>query len=210
MDGMKLVLLGKPMAGKGTQSAILAKKLQLPHISTGEIFREEVKKGTALGKEAKAYLERGDMFPTPKTVEMYKGRLEDPHGFILDGAPRTMEEAQILDKLVSFDLVIEIGISDELIIQRTLQRRLCRGCDAIYGMNFPAKVQGVCNSCGGELYTRSDDTEETIRHRLQVYHDETEPLIAHYTLKGNYAKVDGNGKPEDITAGLLDLIETVK
>ncbi len=184
--------------------------MNIPHISVGALFREEVEKGTALGKEAKAYLEKGELFPADRTVAMYQEKLKDPKGFILDGAPRREEDAEILDKLVSFDVVIDVHVSDDLVVERTVQRRMCHGCDAIYGVDFPPKKEGVCDACGGELYQRKDDTEKTIKHRLEIYHGDTEPLILRYKEKGVYVRVNGEAKVDEVHASILAAIETVK
>lgn len=189
---MKLVLLGPPGSGKGTYSSRIAKEFEIPHISTGDLLREEVKKGTELGERAKEYMNRGELVPNEIVLEILKQRLQQPdceRGFILDGFPRNLEQAKILGTIATIDLVIYLDVPDEIIIERLSNRRICRECGAIYNLkSMPPKVPGKCDVCGSELYQRDDDKPETIKNRLEVYREQTKPLIDHYKEKGILAE----------------------
>ena len=179
--GMKLILLGAPGAGKGTQAEILSAKLGIPTISTGNILRAAIKEGTSIGLEAKSYMDAGKLVPDSVIIGIVAQRLEQPdcaRGFILDGVPRTIGQAQALDQAgVTFDHVVSIEISDGEIEERMTGRRVCQSCGAPYHVKAkPPKAEGVCDTCGGPLVQRADDKPETVRHRLEVYHAETEPL----------------------------------
>jgi adenylate kinase len=187
--GMKLILLGAPGAGKGTQAEILSEKLGIPTISTGNILRAAIKDGTPTGLEAKRYMDAGQLVPDEVIIGIVAQRLSQPDcekGFILDGVPRTIGQAEALDAAgVTFDHVLSIEISDQEIVERMAGRRVCQNCGAPYHVKAkPPKQEGVCDSCGGPLVQRDDDKAETVLHRLEVYHTETEPLKNYYQNKG--------------------------
>lgn len=207
---MKIVLLGPPGAGKGTQAEVLTKKLLVPHISTGDMFRAAIKNGTAMGIEAKSYMDRGQLVPDEVTVGIIKDRIAQSDcsgGFLLDGFPRTIAQAEALDKLLEdkggLDAVLNISVPLEKLVERLTGRRMCRKCGAIYHMlyNAPAK-DGVCDACGGELYQRDDDKLETVTNRLDVYEAQTAPLIGFYEQQGKLFTVNGD---QPINAVLADL-----
>ena len=207
---MKIVLLGPPGAGKGTQAEVLTKKLLVPHISTGDMFRAAIKNGTAMGIEAKSYMDRGQLVPDEVTVGIIKDRIAQPDcsgGFLLDGFPRTIAQAEALDQLLAdkggLDAVLNISVPLEKLVERLTGRRMCRKCGAIYHMlyNAPAK-EGVCDACGGELYQRDDDKLETVTNRLDVYEAQTAPLIGYYEQQGKLFTVNGD---QPINAVLADL-----
>ncbi len=185
---MKIVMLGPPGSGKGTYSSRLSKKLGIPHISTGDLLREEVSKGSDLGKKAKEYMDKGELVPNEIVLEILKQRLQQPDcekGFILDGFPRNLEQAKILETITKIDLVIYLDVPDEIIIERLSNRRICKKCGAIYNLKtMPPKVPGKCDICGGELYQREDDKPEVVKRRLETYRKETTPLIQYYREKG--------------------------
>jgi len=190
---MRLIILGAPGSGKGTIAAELTKKYNILHISTGDIFRANIKEKTPLGIRAKEYIDRGDLVPDSVTIEMLEDRLSQPDcdaGFLLDGFPRTIVQAEELEKLlaqknVAVDAVISIIISDEEIKSRISGRRVCISCGASYNIPFkPTKVEGICDECGGEVIQRQDDKPETVLSRLQTYHEKTQPLIDFYKAKG--------------------------
>ena len=187
--GMKLILLGAPGAGKGTQAEILSAKLGIPTISTGNILRAAIKEGTPVGLEAKSYMDHGKLVPARVVIGIVAERLEQSdcaNGFILDGMPRTIAQAEALDEAgITFDHVISIEISDEEIEERMSGRRVCQSCGAPYHVKAkPPKTEGVCDACGGPLVQRADDKPETVRHRLEIFHAETEPLKGYYENKG--------------------------
>lgn len=187
--GMKLILLGAPGAGKGTQAEILSAKLGIPTISTGNILRAAIKDGTPVGLEAKSYMDHGKLVPDRVVIGIVVERLEQSdcaNGFILDGVPRTIAQAEALDEAgITFDRVISIDVSDEEIEERMSGRRVCQSCGAPYHVKTkPPKTEGVCDACGGPLVQRADDKPETVRHRLEVFHAETEPLKGYYENKG--------------------------
>jgi adenylate kinase len=190
---MRLIILGAPGSGKGTIAAELTKKYGIVHISTGDIFRANIKEKTPLGIKAKEYIDRGDLVPDSVTIDMLEDRLSQPDcdaGFLLDGFPRTIVQAEELDRLlaqknVAVDAVISIVISDEEIKSRITGRRVCISCGASYNIPFkPTKVEGICDECGGEVIQRQDDKPETVLSRLQTYHEKTQPLIDFYEAKG--------------------------
>ena len=186
---MKIIMLGAPGAGKGTQAKKIAEKYGIPHISTGDIFRANIKAGTELGQLANQYISKGDLVPDEVTLAMIKDRLAEDDcakGFILDGVPRTIGQAEAIDKAgITFDKVLSIEISDGEIEERMSGRRVCQSCGAPYHVKArPPKVEGVCDACGGQLVQRADDAAETVRKRLEVYHAETEPLKGFYEGKG--------------------------
>ncbi|GII66381.1 adenylate kinase [Sphaerisporangium siamense] len=205
---MRVVLVGPPGAGKGTQAQFIASNLSIPKISTGDIFRANVSGGTELGKLAKEYMDRGDLVPDEVTIAMVRDRLSEPdaqEGFLLDGFPRNVPQAQILNKMLaefgtSLDLVLELVVDDEEVVRRLAGRRTCRSCGKVWHVVFdPPATEGVCDACGGDLFQRDDDREETIRHRLEVYQDQTAPLIRFYADEGILRGVDATGPVEEIT-----------
>ena len=209
--GMKLIMLGAPGAGKGTQAEILSAKLNIPTISTGNILRAAVKAGTPTGLEAKSYMDAGKLVPDSVIIGIVAERLEEAdcaNGFILDGVPRTLPQAEALDQAgVKFDHVVSIEISDETIEERMSGRRVCQACGAPFHIKSrPPKVEGVCDACGGKLVQRADDQLETVRHRLEVYHSETEPLKGYYENKGILTAVDNQPTIEDTTRVIVEAL----
>ena len=209
--GMKLILLGAPGAGKGTQAEILSAKLGIPTISTGNILRAAIKDGTPIGLEAKSYMDAGKLVPDSVIIGIVAQRLEQPdcaNGFILDGVPRTIGQAEALDKAgVAFDHVISIEISDGEIVDRMAGRRVCSSCGAPYHVKAkPPKQEGVCDSCGGPLVQRDDDKAETVLHRLEVYHAETEPLKGYYEGKGVLSPVANQATIEATTDVIMEAL----
>jgi adenylate kinase len=209
---MKLILLGAPGAGKGTQAEIISDKYSIPMISTGNIIREAMKIGTPMGASAKSFVEAGKLVPNDVVVGIIRERLaydDCRNGFILDGFPRTIPQAEALDELhISLDKVIDIDVPDSEITARMTGRRVCVACGASYHIMFkvPAK-EGFCDRCGGELIQRKDDSPETVVERLKVYHEETEPLKEFYAKKGNLTTIAGTGDIKDITAAVLAALE---
>ena len=184
---MKAIIFGAPGAGKGTYSTRMQNQLGVDVIAMGDIFRESVKQNTELGKKVKSYVEKGALVPDAVVVEVLKDRLSKVpkgKGFLLDGFPRTIEQADTLEKIVKIDVILQLDVPDKIIIERLTSRRLCKNCGAVYNIRFlKPKKEGVCDKCGGSLYQRADDNEEVIKNRLQVYKTQTEPLIAHYKKK---------------------------
>ncbi len=198
---MRLVLLGPPGAGKGTQAVVISKRLSIPHISTGDMFREAIKAGTALGRQAEKFLQSGSLVPDDVTTGLVQERLSRPdcqQGFLLDGFPRTLGQAEALDAWLAgrdarLDAVLDIAVGREELLQRLTGRRVCRRCGAAYHLQYnpPAKA-GRCNSCGGELIQRDDDTATTVARRLDVYNRQTAPLVAYYQGRGLVREIDGS------------------
>lgn len=197
---MNLILLGPPGAGKGTQAAMIVEKYNIPHISTGDIFRENIKNGTKLGKKAKAYMDKGELVPDGLVIEIAEDRLrkEDcKEGFLLDGFPRTVEQAVALDAFLAdegkkVDHVLDIDVDKPELLKRITGRRVCQACGATFHVTgMPPKVEGVCDKCGGELIQRADDTVETAENRIEVYNSQTKPLLDYYDRAGNIAHLDG-------------------
>ncbi len=206
---MRVVLVGPPGAGKGTQAQFIASHLSIPKISTGDIFRHNVSTGTELGKQARAYMERGDLVPDEVTIAMVEARLAEDDaqaGFLLDGYPRNLPQAETLRKLLAewdtrLDIVLELVVDDDEVVRRLSGRRTCRRCGRIWHVLFePPAREGRCDDCGGELFQRDDDSELTIRHRLEVYAKQTQPLIAFYADEGILLGIDATGPVEEITA----------
>ena len=197
---MKIIMLGAPGAGKGSQASRIAKEYQLPHISTGDIFRANLKEETELGKRAKSFMDKGELVPDDITIAMLLDRIhkEDcKNGYILDGCPRTIPQAEALKEALAkkdekIDLALDVEASDELIIKRMAGRRTCPACGAIYHIvTLPPKTEGICDRCGADLIQRKDDNEETVKNRLKIYHEVTEPLISYYKKEGILEEIDG-------------------
>ncbi len=213
---MRLILLGPPGAGKGTQAVGIVKAFGIPHISTGDIFRKNLKEGTELGVRAKSFMDKGLLVPDELVVEIVEDRLKEndcEEGFLLDGFPRTLVQAKELDVVlgrmnISMDNVVNIEVDKSILIGRAVGRRICRGCGATYHVEFnPSAKEGVCDLCGGELYQRSDDNEETVSKRIQVYVDQTQPLIEYYSNQGILIDIDGK---QDIAKVTADIGEALK
>lgn len=209
---MNIIMLGAPGAGKGTQAEVICDRLNIPTISTGNIIREALKTGTEMGLKAKSFMEAGQLVPDEVVIGIIKDRLakdDCQNGFILDGFPRTIPQAEALDKMgVVIDKVIDIEVPDEKIIKRMSGRRVCEKCGASYHLEYkkPAK-EGVCNSCAGTLVQRKDDHPDTVKARLEVYHNETEPLKAYYEKQGKLSVVDGQEAVEETTALVMKAVE---
>ncbi len=211
---MKLILLGAPGAGKGTQSANISEKYGIPAIATGDILRAAVKAGTKLGLEAKSYMDAGKLVPDEVVIGLIKEKLatdDCENGFILDGFPRSIPQAEALDTMgIKVDVVLSLEVADEKIVERMSGRRVC-ACGASYHVNYlPPKTEGICDKCGAELYIRADDAEATVRKRLETFHAQTEPLKEYYGAKGILLSVEGREEVEDTSAAVLAALETVK
>ncbi len=205
--GMKIIMLGAPGAGKGTQAKMIAEKYGIPHVSTGDIFRANIKNGTELGMEAKKYMDQGLLVPDELTVKILLDRVAQPDcgkGYVLDGFPRTIPQAEVLDKALSemgdaIDYAVNVDVPDENIVKRMSGRRACVTCGATYHIeHVPPKKEGICDKCGSELILRDDDKPETVLNRLKVYHEQTQPLIDFYTAKGVLKTVDGTADMQDV------------
>ena len=203
---MKLIFLGPPGAGTGTLAGLVAKEFGIPQISTGDIFRDAIKREADLGKQVKAIVGRGDLVPDELTVSLVRERLAQPDaatGYILDGFPRTIPQAKALEGFQKLDAVVNFVIGDDVVVLRLTGREVCRACGAIYHVrNMPTRVKGVCDRCGGPTYTRVDDSLESIKNRLEVYQRQTEPLIAFYRERGLLRDVDSSTTPEATMAGV--------
>jgi len=215
-DMMNIILFGPPGAGKGTQAKFLIEKFFIPQISTGDILRENRKKGTELGKEAEKYMESGELVPADLINRMVEKRLSQSDcesGFILDGYPRNTEQAIYLDDILKrlnrkLKAVISLVVDDEKLIKRLSGRRICKQCGISYHVIFnPSKQEGICDSCGGELYTRSDDQESTVKNRLRVYHEQTSTVIEFYRNKNILFEVDGNGSVDEVRSRILEVLK---
>ncbi|MBQ5658551.1 MAG: adenylate kinase [Peptococcaceae bacterium] len=213
---MKIILMGPPGAGKGTQAEKLVDLYQIPHISTGDMFRKAQKEGTELGLKAKSYMDQGQLVPDEVTVGIVKERLAEAdckEGFLLDGFPRTVQQADALDTILAeldmaLDCVVNIEVDKAFLVDRLTGRRVCRTCGATYHIaNKAPKVEGVCDKCGGELYQRGDDTIETVSNRLDVYAAQTAPLIDYYKSKGIMSSIDGSKSMEDVLADIRTALE---
>ena len=205
---MKLILLGAPGAGKGTQAEVLCRKLGIPSISTGNILRAAIKNGTPTGLKAKSYIDAGALVPDEVIIGIVDERLAQDdckNGYILDGVPRTIAQAEALEKAgITFDAVVSIEISEEEILRRMSGRRVCEACGSSYNVvSIPPRVEGICDNCGGKLIQRKDDTPETVRERLKVYHTETEPLVDFYAARGLLRPVRSDDTKEGTTQAIL-------
>jgi len=214
---MKIVMLGPPGSGKGTYASRLTKILGVPHISTGDMVREEIKAQTELGKKIKEYSDKGELVPDEIIINLLAERLRKPDaqkGFILDGFPRTLRQAEALEEISKIDLVINLNVPDEIIVQRLSNRLVCKRCGAIYNrLTLKPKVNGVCDVCGGELYQREDDKPEVIRERLKVYRRNTAPLIEYYRKKGLLRDVYCNDlmtPPEVMVEKIMEIINSLR
>ncbi|MFC9645016.1 adenylate kinase [Streptomyces mirabilis] len=214
---MRIVLVGPPGAGKGTQAVRLAEKLRVPHISTGDLFRANVSQQTELGKLAKSYMDAGNLVPDEVTIAMVKDRIEQPDaegGFLLDGFPRNVQQAEALDQLletkgIKLDAVLDLEVPEDEVVKRIAGRRICRNDSShVFHVTYsPPKKEGVCDVCGGELYQREDDSEETVRTRLEVYHTQTEPIIAYYKAQGLVVTISSLGPVDKITQRALKALK---
>lgn len=212
---MKIVMLGAPGAGKGTQAKMIADKYQIPHISTGDIFRANIKEGTELGKEAKSYMDKGQLVPDELTVKILLDRVakEDcKDGYVLDGFPRTIPQAEVLEEALEklgdrIDYAVNVEVPDANIVKRMGGRRACLSCGATYHVeHIPPKAEGICDRCGKELVLRDDDKAETVQKRLDVYHDQTQPLIDFYQERGVLKEVDGTQNMKDVFAAIVSIL----
>lgn len=213
---MKIIMLGAPGAGKGTQAKKLAEKYGIPHISTGDIFRANIKNGTELGNKAKVYMDQGLLVPDELVVDLVVDRLtkaDCENGYVLDGFPRTIPQAEALDEALSkngesVEYAINVDVADEVIINRMSGRRACLSCGATYHVvNIPPKTEGICDVCGKELVLRDDDKPETVKKRLAVYHEQTQPLIDYYEVKGILRSVDGTKSMDDTFNEIVQILE---
>lgn len=211
---MKLVMFGPPGAGKGTVAVKLAQKLEIPHISTGDLFRAAIKNQTELGKKVKAILDSGALVPDEVTVDLVRERLtrsDTESGYILDGFPRTVPQAEALATITTLSGVINFDVDDEAIVSRLTGRRICSKCGFSHHVNFlPPRKEGVCDQCGGELIQREDDTEGPIRNRLSVYQSQTEPLIDYYRKSGLIIDIDGSPAPDVVLSSVVAALENLK
>ncbi|MEV3857974.1 adenylate kinase [Streptomyces sp. NPDC050095] len=213
---MRIVLVGPPGAGKGTQAAFLAQNLSIPHISTGDLFRANISQGTDLGKQAKSFMDAGQLVPDEVTIGMAKDRMEQPdavNGFLLDGFPRNVSQAEALDVAlktddVKLDAVLDLEVPEDEVVKRIAGRRICRNESAhVFHVAYKQpQTEGVCDTCGGELYQRDDDKEETVRKRLEVYHTQTEPIIDYYREQGLVKTISALGKVEEVTARAMEAL----
>lgn len=213
---MKIIMLGAPGAGKGTQAKMIAAKYSIPHISTGDIFRANIKEGTELGKKAKEYMDNGQLVPDELTVKILLDRVakdDCKNGYVLDGFPRTIPQAEVLDTEVEklgekIDYAIDVEVPDENIVKRMGGRRACVKCGATYHIeHVPPKKEGICDTCGAELILRDDDKPETVKERLNVYHKQTQPLIDFYNKKGIMKSVCGTKDVDDVFADIVAILE---
>ncbi|MBD9029155.1 MAG: adenylate kinase [Butyrivibrio crossotus] len=212
---MKIIMLGAPGAGKGTQADKICAKYNIPHISTGDIFRANIKNNTELGQKAKSYMDKGELVPDELVVDLVVDRIKADdctNGYVLDGFPRTIPQAEALDAALAaindkVDYAINVEVPDENIIDRMSGRRACVACGATYHIvHIPTKVEGVCDKCGAELILRDDDKPETVKNRLNVYHEQTQPLIDYYTAKNVLHEVDGTKAMEDVFSSIVSIL----
>ncbi|MFI9625317.1 adenylate kinase [Streptomyces sp. NPDC052042] len=217
---MRIVLVGPPGAGKGTQAAFLAKNLSIPQISTGDLFRANISQGTDLGKQARAYMDAGQLVPDEVTIGMAKDRMSQPdaeNGFLLDGFPRNVGQAEALDAMLKdegteLDAVLDLEVPEDEVVKRIAGRRICRndGSHVFHVAYNPPAIEGVCDVCGGELYQRDDDSEETVRTRLEVYHTQTEPIIDYYRAQNLVVTISALGKVTDVTERAMEALKSDK
>lgn len=212
---MKIIMLGAPGAGKGTQAKQIADKYSIPHISTGDIFRANIKNGTELGKKAKQYMDQGALVPDELTCDLVMDRIQQDdckNGFILDGFPRTIPQAEALDAALGkinekMDYAIDVDVPDENIVNRMSGRRACLNCGATYHLiSIPPKVEGICDRCGSEIVLREDDKPETVQKRLKVYHEQTQPLIDYYKNQGILKSVDGTQPMDEVFKAIVTIL----
>ena len=212
---MKIIMLGAPGAGKGTQAKKIAAQYSIPHISTGDIFRANIKNNTELGQKAKTYMDKAELVPDSLVVDLIMDRFKEAdcaNGYVLDGFPRTIPQAEALDNALKangekVDFAINVEVPDENIINRMSGRRACVGCGATYHIKYnPTKVEGVCDACGEKLILRDDDKPETVKNRLSVYHEQTQPLIDYYNKAGVLAEVDGTKDMEDVFKDIVNIL----
>ncbi|WP_131748473.1 adenylate kinase [Frankia sp. Cppng1_Ct_nod] len=212
---MRLVLVGPPGAGKGTQAAFIAQARSIPKISTGDIFRANVREGTELGVLAKRFMDAGDLVPDEITIGMVRNRLAEEDaakGFLLDGFPRNVPQAEVLGQMLEgmgtrLDVVLELVVDDDEVVRRLSGRRTCRNCGHIWHVDFdPPALEGICDRCSGDLFQRDDDRSETVRHRLEVYAEQTSPLVAYYAAKGLLIGLDATGPVDNVTDRALDAL----
>jgi len=216
---VRLVMLGPPAAGKGTQARLLADRLKVPHVASGDLLRDAVRRRTPLGMQAKSYMDRGNLVPDELVLQLIDERLQKPDaqaGYILDGFPRTVAQAEALRTRLhargpALDKVIAIIVPDEEVVKRISGRRTCRNCGAMYHTIFdPPRIVNVCNVCNGELYQREDDEEDTVRMRIEVYHANARPLSEYYERMGLLSRVDGVGRPDEINRRILSVLDEMR
>ena len=212
---MKIIMLGAPGAGKGTQAKQIADKYSIPHISTGDIFRANIKNGTELGKKAKQYMDQGALVPDELTCDLVMDRIQQDdckNGFVLDGFPRTIPQAEASDAALGkinekMDYAIDVDVPDENIVNRMSGRRACLNCGATYHLiSIPPKVEGICDRCGSEIVLREDDKPETVQKRLKVYHEQTQPLIDYYKNQGILKSVDGTQPMDEVFKAIVTIL----
>ncbi|MFC1931679.1 adenylate kinase [Chloroflexota bacterium] len=210
-----IIFVGAPGAGKGTQASVIAQKMNLVHIASGDLFRQALEQGTELGMQAKSYMEKGVLVPDEITTQMVLEQISAPDseaGVILDGFPRNLEQAEALDKALAqqnktIDKVVYIKVPEEELVKRLSGRRICRQCQSVYNItNSSPKVEGKCDKCGGELYQRPDDNAETVKKRLVVFFNQTEPLIDYYTKRGKLLEIEGKGSIDEITQRIMTVL----
>ncbi|MEJ7541288.1 adenylate kinase [Staphylococcus intermedius] len=216
---MNIILMGLPGAGKGTQASEIIKKYPIPHISTGDMFRKAIKDETELGKEAKSYMDRGELVPDEVTVGIVKERISEDDakkGFLLDGFPRTIEQAEALNSILedlgrTIDAVVNIEVPEEELMNRLTGRRICETCGTTYHLVFnPPKVEGICDIDGGKLYQREDDNPETVANRLEVNVKQSKPILEFYSQKGLLKNIDGSKHIDEVTSDVIEILESLK
>jgi len=213
VNQMKLILLGPPGAGKGTQAQFLVEKYSLPQISTGDLLRKAVAEQTELGKIAKEYMDAGKLGPDDLILSLVKERIDKPDcagGYILDGYPRNLAQAEAMEKLAQVDIVINLNVPMEELVNRLTSRRTCNSCNAVYNLTArPPKVEGICDTCGGDLYQRDDDNVETVSKRLETYNTQTAPLIEHYTGNGLIKNIDATQGMQNTHKFIVEVLESL-